>query len=119
MKQRQFSQEQIVAILHQAEKGEITIQALCKEHCTSEVTFYRWRKAYGGMTTSEASKLKQLEKENARLKRLLAERDLALDALQEFLQKRSRQAGAQGNPRLPARERTLSTRDLSPAEAQS
>ncbi len=88
MKQGQFAQEQIVGILHQAEKGETTIQALCKEHGISEVTFYRWSKAYGGMTTSEASKLKQLEKENARLKRLLAERDLALDALQEYLQKK-------------------------------
>jgi putative transposase len=66
MKQGQFSQEQIIGILHQAEKGETTIQALCKEHGISEVTFYRWRKAYGGMTPSEASKLKQLEKENAR-----------------------------------------------------
>ncbi len=88
MKRGQFSQEQIVSILHQAERGEQTIQALCKEHSISEVTFYRWRKAYGGMTVSEASRLKELEKENARLKRLLAERDLALDALQEYLQKK-------------------------------
>ena len=88
MKQGQFSQEQIVAILHQAEKGEATIQAICREHGIAETTFYRWRKAYGGMTVSEASRLKELEKENARLKRLLAERDLALDALQEYLQKK-------------------------------
>ena len=88
MKRGQFSQEQIVSILHQAEKGETTIQAICKEHGITEPTFYRWRKAYGGMTISEASRLKELEKENARLKRLLAERDLALDALQEFLQKK-------------------------------
>ena len=88
MKRGQFSQEQIVSILHQAEKGEQSIQAICKEHSVTETTFYRWRKAYGGMTMSEASRLKELEKENARLKRLLAERDLALDALQEFLQKK-------------------------------
>ena len=50
--------------------------------------FYRWRKAYGGMTVSEAHRLKELERENARLKRLLAERDLALDALEEYLQKK-------------------------------
>lgn len=88
MKQGQFSQEQIVAILHQAERGETTIQAVCREHGITETTFYRWRKAYGGMSVSEAHRLKDLEKENARLKRLLAERDLALDALQEYLQKK-------------------------------
>lgn len=88
MKNKAFSQEQIVAILHQAERGEQTIGAICREHGVTETTFYRWRKAYGGMTVSEAHRLKELEKENARLKRLLAERDLALDALQEYLQKK-------------------------------
>lgn len=88
MKQGQFSQEQIVAILHQAEKGETTLQAICREHGISEVTFYRWRKAYGGMTVSEAHRLKELEKENTRLKRLLAERDLVIDTLQEYLAKK-------------------------------
>ena len=62
MKRGQFSQEQIVAILHQAERGEQTIQAICREHSITEVTFYRWRKAYGGMTVSEASRLKELER---------------------------------------------------------
>jgi putative transposase len=88
MKKGQFSQAQIIAILQQAERTETTIQALCKEHGITEATFYRWRKVYGGMSVSEASRLKELEKENARLKRLLAERDLALDALQEYLQKK-------------------------------
>jgi putative transposase len=76
MKRGQFSQEQIVAILHQAEQGEQIIQAICREHSISEVTFYRWRKAYGGMSVSEAHRLKELEKEYERLKRLLAERVL-------------------------------------------
>lgn len=88
MKRGQFSQEQIVALLHQAERGETTIGALCRERGITEVTFYRWRKAYGGMTVSEASRLKELEKENARLKRLLAERDMEVDVLKEFLQKK-------------------------------
>ena len=88
MKAGQFSQEQIVAILHQAEKGEQTIQAICREHGITETSFYRWRKAYGGMSVAETQRLKELEKENLRLKRLLAERDLALDALQEYLQKK-------------------------------
>ena len=88
MKRGQFPQEQIVAILHEAERGETTIGALCRDKGITEVTFYRWRKAYGGMTVSEASRLKELEKENARLKRLLAERDMEVDVLKEFLQKK-------------------------------
>jgi len=88
MKRGQFSQEQIVAILHEAERGEQTIGALCRDKGITEVTFYRWRKAYGGMTVSEASRLKELEKENARLKRLLAERDMEVDVLKEYLQKK-------------------------------
>ena len=54
----------------------------------AEVTFYRWRKKYGGMSVSEAARLRELERENARLKRLLAERDLELDATKEFLAKK-------------------------------
>ena len=89
MKRGQFSQEQIVAILHQAERGEQTIQAICREHGIAETTFYRWRKKFGGMTTSEAQRLRELEKENGRLKRLLAERDLEVDALKELLAKKA------------------------------
>ena len=88
MKQGQFSPEQIIAILHQAEKGEQTIQAICREHNITETSFYRWRRIYGGMSTSEAQRLKELEKENTRLKRLLAERDLEIDALKEYLAKK-------------------------------
>lgn len=88
MKQGQFSQEQIIRILEQAETGQTTIQALCRQHNISEVTFYRWRKKYGGMSVPEAQRLKELEKENARLKRLLAERDLELDAAKELLAKK-------------------------------
>ncbi len=88
MKQGQFSPEQIIAILHQAEKGEQSIQAICREHNITETSFYRWRRIYGGMSTSEAQRLKELEKENTRLKRLLAERDLEIDALKEYLAKK-------------------------------
>ncbi len=88
MKQGQFSPEQIIAILHQAEKGEQTIQQICREHNITETSFYRWRRIYGGMNTSEAQRLKELEKENTRLKRLLAERDIEIDALKEYLAKK-------------------------------
>jgi putative transposase len=87
MKQGQFSQEQIIRILEQVETGQTTIQALCRQHNISEVTFYRWRKKYAGMSVPQAHRLKELKKENTRLKRLLAERDLELDAVKELLAK--------------------------------
>jgi putative transposase len=85
--QRQFSDEQIVAILQEAEKGQMTITALCQEKGITETTFYRWRNRFGGMNIKEAQRLRDLEKENARLKRLLAERDLELDVVKEALSK--------------------------------
>lgn len=88
MKQKQFSPEQVVAILQQAERGEKPIRDVCREHNVTETTFYRWRRTYAGMSVPEATRLKELERENARLKRLLAERDLAIDALQEYLAKK-------------------------------
>jgi putative transposase len=87
MKPNQHTAEQIIKILEQAEKGEQTVAAVCREHSIAENTFYRWRKAYGGMSVNEAQRLKELEKENARLKRLLAERLLEVDALKELLAK--------------------------------
>jgi len=88
MKESAFTEEQILRILHEAEKDEKTIGSLCREEGITETTFYRWRRRYGGMTVSEAGRLKDLEKENARLKRLLAERDLEIDALQAFVSKK-------------------------------
>jgi putative transposase len=87
MKPNQHTAEQIIKILEQAEKGEQTVAAVCRDHGIAENTFYRWRKAYGGMSVNEAQRLKELEKENARLKRLLAERLLEVDALKELLAK--------------------------------
>ena len=89
MKASHHTAEQIVKILEQAEKGDQTIGALCRAHGIAENTFYRWRKTYGGMSVNEAQRLKELEKENARLKRLLAERLLEVDALKEFLGKKA------------------------------
>lgn len=89
MKSSQFSTEQIIKILEQAERDEQTIGAICRAHGISETTFYRWRQQCGGMTVAEAQRLKELEKEHARLKRLLAERDLEVDALKELLAKKA------------------------------
>lgn len=83
MKAGQFTDEQIVAILQEAQKGEKPIIEICKEKGITETTFYSWRKKFGGMQVKEAQRLKDLEKENARLKRLLAERDLEIDCLKE------------------------------------
>ena len=88
MKTNQHTAEQIIKILEQAEKAEQTIAAVCREHGIAENTFYRWRKAYGGMSVNEAQRLKELEKQNARLKRLLAERMLENDLLKELLSKK-------------------------------
>ena len=89
MKANQHSAEQIIRILAQAEQGTQTVGEICGEHGIAETTFYRWRNAYGGMTVSEVQRVKELEKENARLKRLLAERMLEVDALKELLGKKA------------------------------
>lgn len=85
MKKLQFSEAQIVKILGQAEGSEMTVSEVCRLNAISENTFYRWRKRYGDMQVSEVKRLRELEAENARLKRLLAERDLELDAIRETL----------------------------------
>jgi putative transposase len=89
MKTNQHTAEQIVKILKQAERGEQSVGAVCREHGIAEATFYRWRRAYGGMAVNEAQRLKELEKENTRLKRLLAERMLEVDAMKELLAKKA------------------------------
>lgn len=88
MKANQHSAEQIIRILAQAEQGTQTVGEVCREHGIAETTFYRWRNAYGGMPVSDVQRIKELEKENARLKRLLAERMLEVDALKELLGKK-------------------------------
>ncbi|MEF3147920.1 integrase core domain-containing protein [Klebsiella quasipneumoniae] len=71
MKKR-FSDEQIICILREAEAG-VSARELCRKHAISDATFYTWRKKYGGMEVPEVKRLKSLEEENARLKKLLAE----------------------------------------------
>jgi putative transposase len=89
MRARRFSEEQIIQLLQQAERGEQSIGMLCRAHGITETTLYRWRQKFGGMTVSDAQRLRELERENARLKRLLAERDLEVDALKGLLAKKS------------------------------
>ena len=87
MKKR-FSEEQIVSILREASAGGKTIGEVCRRHAISELTFYVWRRKYGSMPESEVRRLRELERENARLKRLLAERDVEIDVMRELLGKR-------------------------------
>lgn len=87
MKQNKFTDSQIAFILRQAEEGT-PVAEVCRKSGISEQTYYRWRKKYGGLMPSEMKRLKQLEEENMRLKRLVA--DLALDKemLQDVVRKK-------------------------------
>ncbi len=76
MKNSRFSEEQIIGILKQSEAGAKTSE-LCRQHGISAATFYGWRSKYGGLEVSEAKRLKQLEEENSKLKRIVADQHVA------------------------------------------
>ena len=82
MKRKRFSEEQIIAILKQAEGG-LPLPELIRQHGICEGTYYRWKSKYGGLELSEAKRLKQLEVENRRLKRLVADQALDIQILKE------------------------------------
>lgn len=86
MKRGRFTEEQIIGVLkeHQARLGATE---LCRKHGISDATFYNWRSKYGGMEVSKAKRLKQLEEENAKLKKLLAESVMDVSTLREMLGK--------------------------------
>ena len=88
MKKKIFTDEQIVGILHGFEPSGKTIKEYCREKEVSEGTFYKWRNRFGTMEVSEVREHRQLQQENARLKRLLAERDLEIDVMKEVLAKK-------------------------------
>ena len=87
MKRKRFTEEQIIRILKEHELGTKTAD-LCRKHGISEATFYNWKSKFGGMDVSEAKRLKALEGENAKLKRLLADAMLDNAALKDLLSKK-------------------------------
>ena len=86
MRKSRFSEEQIIAILAEQERG-IATSEVCRRHGMSSATFYKWKAKYGGMDVSDARKLKTLETENARLKKLLADSMLDNSILKDLLGK--------------------------------
>jgi putative transposase len=87
MKRKRFSEEQIIGVLKEHEAGMKTGD-LCRKHGISEATFYNWKSKYGGLDVSEAKRLRALESENAKLKKLLAEAHLDNAALKDLLTKK-------------------------------
>ena len=84
MKGKRFSEERIIGVLREAEAGAKT-KELCRRHGISDATFYNWKAKYAGMTVSEARRLKELEDENSKLKRLLADAELDKASLKDLL----------------------------------
>ena len=87
MKTSRFTEEQVIKALREQESKQKPVAEICRELGISQATFFKWKQKYGGMDVSEAKRLRALESENARLKRLLSERTLELDALQDVLKK--------------------------------
>lgn len=86
MKRTRFTEEQIIGILKEHQAG-LGAKELCRKHGVSDATFYKWRSKFGGMEVSDAKKLKALEVENAKLKKLLAEQMMDVSTLKEMLAK--------------------------------
>lgn len=86
MKKKRFTEAQIVSILHQQEAGK-SVKEISREHGISDATFYNWKAKYGGMQVSDVKRMKDLEEENARLKRIVANQTLEIDAIKTVLEK--------------------------------
>jgi putative transposase len=87
MKKSKFSEAQILKALQMQQEGK-KVQEICREFGISEPTFYTWKSKYAGMTLSELSRLKELEQENARLKKIVADQQISIDVLREVNSKK-------------------------------
>ena len=88
MTQKRFSEEQIVKLLQDAKKGEKSVEELCREAGCSTASFYTWKAKYGDTTVDEARRLRQLERENERLLKLVGQQRLELEGMKELLGKK-------------------------------
>lgn len=88
MKKSRFTEQQIVRILAEGDKGEKTVTEICRDHGISSATYYNWRRRFRGMGVDEVREYRKLKRENARLKKLLADREIEIDALQEVVRKK-------------------------------
>lgn len=87
MKKSKFTEEQIVSILQEAASGQTTQTELCRKHGISQNTFYLWKRKFAGMETEDVRRLRELEAENAALKRIVANQALVIDATEKLLRK--------------------------------
>jgi len=87
MKKTRFTETQIVSILNKQEQGK-SVRDICREHGISEPTFYNWKAKYGGMAVNELKRMKELEDENSRLKRIVANLTLENDAIKYVIEKK-------------------------------
>ena len=88
MKIRQFTEDQIIKLLQEGKKGERSVEDLCREFGCSTASYYTWKKKYGDTTVGEAKRLRQLEKENARLLKIVGQQRLEIDAMKDVIGKK-------------------------------
>jgi putative transposase len=88
MKKSKFTEAQIIGILNEQSQQDQKVAEVCRKHGISEATFYNWRSKYAGMTIDELKRLKELEQENSRLKRIVANQSLEIDAIKDLLSKK-------------------------------
>ena len=88
MKIRQFTEDQIIKLLQEGKKGEKSVEDLCRDFGCSPASYYTWKKKYGDTNADEARRLRQLEKENARLLRIVGQQRLEIDAMKDVIGKK-------------------------------
>ena len=88
MSRKRWKEEDIIVVLRDAKKEDLSVSDICRKQGISEVTFYKWRKRYGGVEKTEIRRMKELEKENDELKKALGEHVIMINAMKEQLKKR-------------------------------